>query len=120
VGGEEIPGVTTIVQNGAPYTYFARRPIQIAEGVGLDDGVLGAAVLTRASLLDVPTMLWRAFSRRVRLTGHRQMQGFDHLDSLIVRSEDGRPLPLQVDGDYVGEVDEAHYRVRPQALSVAS
>ena len=37
---------------------------------------------------------------------------------LVVTSSDGRPLPLQVDGDYLGEVTEAHYSIMPQALNV--
>ena len=39
---------------------------------------------------------------------------------LIVRSADGRPLPLQVDGDYLGEVTEARYSIMPGALNVVA
>ncbi len=37
-----------------------------------------------------------------------------------MRSADGRALPLQVDGDFIGEVDEARYSIMPEALSVIS
>jgi len=37
-----------------------------------------------------------------------------------VRSADARPLPLQVDGDYVGEVSEARYSIMPRALNVVA
>ena len=37
-----------------------------------------------------------------------------------MQSADGRPLPLQVDGDYIGEVDEARYSILPRALHVVS
>jgi diacylglycerol kinase family enzyme len=37
-----------------------------------------------------------------------------------VRSTDGRPLPLQVDGDFLGEVAEARYSILPGALSVVA
>jgi diacylglycerol kinase family enzyme len=37
-----------------------------------------------------------------------------------VRSADGRPLPLQVDGDFLGEVDEARYSIKPSALTVVA
>ena len=33
---------------------------------------------------------------------------------------DGRELPLQVDGDYVGEVVEAKYSILPRALNVVA
>jgi diacylglycerol kinase family enzyme len=39
---------------------------------------------------------------------------------MTVRSADGRALPLQVDGDYLGEVTEARYSVLPQALNIVS
>jgi diacylglycerol kinase family enzyme len=29
-------------------------------------------------------------------------------------------LPLQVDGDYIGEVTEARFTIRPQALTVVA
>src|SRR5690348_16115694 len=53
VEGEEVPGVTAIVQNGMPYTYFNRRPIDIAEDAELDDGRLSGAVLARANPLEI-------------------------------------------------------------------
>ncbi len=35
-----------------------------------------------------------------------------------MRSADGRPLPLQVDGDYLGEVTEARYSILPGRADV--
>ena len=37
-----------------------------------------------------------------------------------MRSADERPLPLQVDGDYLGEVAEARFSVLPEALNVVA
>jgi diacylglycerol kinase family enzyme len=51
---------------------------------------------------------------------HRRIRSWTALDGLCVRSVDGRPLPVQVDGDYIGEVQEARYAVSPQALTVVS
>src|SRR5947199_162219 len=34
-GGETFRGVTAIVQNGDPFTYFQNRPLQVAEGATL-------------------------------------------------------------------------------------
>jgi diacylglycerol kinase family enzyme len=45
------------------------------------------------------------------------LRPFTELD---LRSADGRPLPLHVDGDYVGEVTEARFDVVPGALSVVA
>jgi diacylglycerol kinase family enzyme len=118
--GRTLEGVTAIVQNGSPFTYFQNRPIEIAEGAALDSGSLSAGVLHRATPVSMPFIAWRAFSRRARVTRHRQVTGLEDLSELTVRSADGRPLPLQVDGDYIGEVQEARYSILPAALNVIS
>jgi diacylglycerol kinase family enzyme len=37
-----------------------------------------------------------------------------------VRSADERPLPLQVDGDYIGDVSQAHFSAIPQSLLIVA
>jgi diacylglycerol kinase family enzyme len=118
--GTTLEGITAIVQNATPYSYFSRRPVELAEGVALDDGMLGGVVLRRASPLDVPTVTWRALSPRARIVRHRRVDGFSGVESVAIRSLDDRPLPLQVDGDYLGEVSEIHARVEPGALRVVA
>jgi diacylglycerol kinase family enzyme len=118
--GKELEGVTAIVQNGSPFTYFQNRPIEIAEGAALDSGALAGGVLHRATLLAMPSIAWRAFSSHARVAGHRQITGLPDASELVVTSADERPLPLQVDGDYLGEVSEARYSILPDALNVVS
>jgi len=120
VGGRRIEGVLAIVQNSDPYTYFRRRPIHIAEGAGLESGDLAGVVLCRASPADMPTVIWRAFSPRARIPRHRRVEAFAGVSEVVVRSVDDRPVPLQVDGDYVGEETEARFTIRPAALRVVS
>jgi diacylglycerol kinase family enzyme len=120
IGGRTLRGVTTVVQNGAPYTYFHDHPIEIAEGAALDSGTLAGAVLRRATPLGLVTIGLRALVPRLRTVKHRQIAGFEDVGQLTVRSADGRPLPLQVDGDFLGEVDEARYSVKPSALTVVA
>jgi diacylglycerol kinase family enzyme len=120
LGGETVRGVTTIVQNAAPYTYFGKRPVHMGEGATLHSGDFAGVVLERASPLDIPTITWRALSSRARLVRHRRVRAFSGLTELSVRSRDERPLPLQVDGDYIGEVAEARFRVRPEGILVVS
>jgi diacylglycerol kinase family enzyme len=118
--GHSFDGVTAIVQNGSPFTYFQNRPIEITDGAALDSGSLTGGVLRSASLLSMPSIAWRAFSPRARVAGHRKVSGLPEFDQLTVRTADGRPLPLQVDGDFLGEVEEARYSIMPGALSVIS
>ncbi|MFL5856597.1 MAG: diacylglycerol/lipid kinase family protein [Solirubrobacteraceae bacterium] len=117
---QTVRGVTLIVQNAHPYTYFNRRPIEIAEGAELDSGTLAGAVLRRASPVDMPTVIWRALTKRPRMVNHRQVTAFDGVTDLEGGSPDGGPIPLQVDGDYIGEVDRVRFGIAAGALLVVA
>jgi diacylglycerol kinase family enzyme len=116
-GGRTLTGVTVIVQNSDPFTYFRRRPIRVTEPAGLETGTLSAAVLKRATLLELPTLIPRVLSTQARtVLRHRQVEGLGELHELRVDAVDGRPFPLQVDGDYIGEFESARYGVVPDGL----
>jgi diacylglycerol kinase family enzyme len=112
--------VTVIVQNATPYTFFGNRPVEMGEGATLQSGDLAGVVLDRARPIDIPTIITRALSRHLRLSRHRHVHPFSGAQRLVVRSRDERPLPLQVDGDYIGESDEAVFGVRPNGIAVVS
>jgi diacylglycerol kinase family enzyme len=120
VDGEKVRGVSAFVQNGSPYTYFQARPIHIAGESELDSGDFSGAVLMRASAVDVPTVMFRALSRRAEVGHHRRVHPFAHVHEVCVRSVDGRPVPIQVDGDHISDEVEARFRVEPKALRVVS
>jgi diacylglycerol kinase family enzyme len=119
-GGRETRGVSVFVQNTQPYTYFRRRPINLSDGATLQSGDFSGAVLTRANALDVPTIAYRLLSKRARVGDHRRVHAFGGLQTLRVRSADERPVPVQVDGDYVGEHEEAVFSVLPGGLQVVA
>ena len=119
-GGAPRPGVTVLVQKGDPYTYFRRIPIHASDGTELTDPSLSGVVLRTSRPTVMPGVLWRLFSSRARLTRHRQVDGFSGVRGLVVRSVDGRPVPLHVDGDYIGDVTEAVYDVDAAPLRVLS
>jgi diacylglycerol kinase family enzyme len=118
--GRTVTGVSAFIQNGDPYTYFRARPIQLVEDVELDNGRLGGVVLERASPIDIPTVLWRALSRRARIAKHRRVATFADIDHAVVRSADGRDIPVQVDGDYIGDHELVEFGVRPHALRIVA
>jgi len=103
VGEEVIAGVTVIVQNAA-----------------LHSGDLAGVVLDRAWPTDVPTIIVRALSRHLKVSRHHHVHPFSGAERLRVRTLDERPLPLQVDGDYIGEVDEARFGVTPGGIAVVA
>jgi diacylglycerol kinase family enzyme len=120
VGGETIMGVSAFVQNGGAYTYFQSHPIQVSEGSELDSGDLSGAVLTRANAIDVPTVAFRALSKRAEVARHRRVTPFSSVPEVLVRSLDGRPVPVHVDGDHISDEVEVRFTVEPRALRVIS
>ena len=119
--GTSIDGVTVIVQNSDPFTFFRKRPIRIAEDVDLESGTLSLAVLKKATPFEIPTVMARVFSAKARtVQRHRQIEGLTGLQHARVTTLDDRPFPLQVDGDFIGEFTEVAYGVAPRALAVVS
>jgi diacylglycerol kinase family enzyme len=115
-GGRDLRGVTVIVQNSDPFTFFRRRPIRVAEGAALDSGSLSLAVLRRATPLAMPSLIPRLLSGRDGLVArHRQVVSLPALEVARVEAVDG-PFPVQVDGDYIGLHEEAEYRAAPRGL----
>ena len=121
VAGQVVEGVTCIVQNSDPYTYFGPRPIRICEDAGFDTGTLGLVVLRRATALELPTLLPRVFSGKPEnVASHRQVQPLHDVREATLTSLDERGFPVQVDGDFIGEFESVRYSVAPRALSVVS
>ncbi len=126
VGGQKVEGVTAIAQNSDPFTYFANTPVRIAGNVSFDDGMLSLAVLKRATQRDMPTIAMRVLSERMSATKHNQIDMFEGVREAKLRSistdESGeiRRLPVQVDGDYIGEHAEMTWSVHPRALTVVA
>jgi diacylglycerol kinase family enzyme len=120
-GDESVEGVTVVVQNSEPYSYFGRRPLRVCEGSDPINGRLSAAVLKRATPLEMPTLIPRILSGRPgAVARHRQIVSLQDLPGLRVETTDGRPFPLQLDGDYVGEFEEIEFGVEPAGLAVVS
>lgn len=95
-----------------PYTFLGERPLDVAPGTGLDSG-LTMVTLRRLDLRTLAPLVAGALRGR-GLAGRRHAAVATELASL---SLDGyRPVPYQVDGDYLGE--EKHFTVRyqPEAL----
>ena len=124
--GEPVEGITALAQNSEPFTYFAKRPIRVCEGVEIDDGTLSVGVLKRAAQRDMPTLIPRVLSVGPPTARHRQIAHIeDDMRATVTSISEGsdgsvRPYPLQVDGDYIGEHTEIELRVVPDALTVVA
>jgi diacylglycerol kinase family enzyme len=118
VDGRKVTGVSVFFQNAEQYSYFRSRPVALVDGARFDSGDLAGVVLTRARPYDVPTVTFRALSGAARIAKHRGIDAFAGFHEAIVRSTDGRTIPIQVDGDHILDETEARFSVAPGALHV--
>jgi diacylglycerol kinase family enzyme len=100
-----------LVANGDPYTYLARLPLRFAPDARFESG-LDVVAPRRVRVRDIP---------RLTVAGvlGRKSPGvlYRHdLDRLEIRS--ARPLPLQADGEDLGDVSEASFESERDAVSV--
>jgi diacylglycerol kinase family enzyme len=124
--GNRFEGITTVIQNSDPFTYFGKTPVRVCEGAALDNGTLSLAVLRRATQRDMPTIATRVFSERFRPHAHKQIDHAEGITEALVQStskEEGgalRRFPVQVDGDYIGDFAEVQVGVEPRALTLVA
>jgi diacylglycerol kinase family enzyme len=101
------------VANGRPYTYAGRLPFTLLRDAEFEEGldfVAPREVTPRA----VPRLLVHMV-RGTTAHDPTVLAGHD-LDALIVRCD--KPLPLQVDGEDLGDVSEASFTAERNALTV--
>lgn len=103
-------GMFTVCLNTDPYTYVGARPFTLAEEATLDRPL---TIITLRTLDVVPLarILASALGSGRRLRHDRHVA----FEADVVHAEiDGYgPIPLQVDGDYLGDVE--HFDVRHEA-----
>jgi diacylglycerol kinase family enzyme len=102
------------VANGDPYTYAGALPLHVAPLAEFEAGI---------DLVAPREIRPRSVTRLVRylLTGRGQERAEDVLylhdrDRIVVRCD--RPLPLQADGEDLGDVTEAVFEAERDAVSV--
>jgi diacylglycerol kinase family enzyme len=101
------------VANGHPYTYAGPQPVVVSRTASFEEGLDYVAVreLTPAA---VPAVLVRALRGTLR---DSQSVFFAHdVDRIEVHCE--RPLPLQADGEDLGDVTDALFESERDALEV--
>ena len=115
IGGHEpIRTLLAICCNGRPFTYFKRHPVDVCPRATLDGG-LDLYTLSKIRLGTVPRIVWSLFVSRSHVRWRNARYEHD-LDSLTLRAD--RPLPVQVDGDYIGEQETAPVRLVRKGLDV--
>lgn len=99
------------VANCDPYTYAGRVPLRVARGASFDRGLdLVAPRSIRARSLPLVALAL------VRGAPGRGMVVLHDAERIVVRCD--VPLPLQVDGEDLGDVEEAVFEAEPAAVAV--
>jgi diacylglycerol kinase family enzyme len=95
---------------GRPYTYAGRVPIRLSSGgAGLE-----FAAPERVTPATAPGLVLRLL--RGTIAGGKGVLAGHSLTQLEVRCD--RPLPLQADGEDLGDVSEVRFEAEPDALAV--
>ncbi len=103
-----------LVANGDPYSYAGKIPLRIAPAARFELG-LDLIAPTRVRARDVPRLLTYIIRGRGQLEAEDVLTAHD-LDRIEVRCD--RPLPLQADGEDLGDVETAVFEAERDAVSV--
>jgi diacylglycerol kinase family enzyme len=106
--------VFAVCQRARPLTYFGRFPVDACPEAHLDEG-LDWISFTKVNTAFVPRIVWGVFVSRshVRWKSSRYVHG-----ASAALLEATQPLPVQVDGDYIGDMTRATVSLVPQALDL--
>ena len=115
-GAEPEPLGLALVCNAAPWTYLGRRPVQPAPRASFDTGLDLFGLRTLGTLRTL-RHLAQVLAAEPQPHGSRVLSVHD-ADELVLRAL--RPLPLQLDGEDVGDRSSVVLRSVPRALRVVA
>lgn len=113
-GGPEERVALAVTCNGWPFTYFKRWPVDVCPETDLEAG-LDVFGLEKVTALSVPRLASALLVTRRHI---RWKKATYHHDVSLIELTADKPLPVQVDGDYIGEWTSAEIRLVPNALDV--
>jgi diacylglycerol kinase family enzyme len=103
-----------IVCNARPLTYFGRFPVDACPEASLEKG-LDFLGMTKIHASTIPRIAWSVFVSRAHVRWKNSRYITDVTQGFLRATE---PMPVQVDGDHIGELDRAMIRLIPHALDV--
>jgi diacylglycerol kinase family enzyme len=114
--GDEEPGRVLFVVccNARPFTYFKGWPVDALPEARLDGG-LDFLAFTRLRMATIPRVIYSLFISRSHI-GWRTTRYAHDLRRAEVHAD--HPMPVQVDGDYIGRHDQAAFGLVEDALTL--
>jgi diacylglycerol kinase family enzyme len=109
------PVALAIISNTTPWSYAGQRPISPTPAASFDTG-LDAFMLRRLRTISTLNAMRQMARRTGRPVTGKYVVSLHDQAEITVRS--GKPVPLQVDGDYVGDAESVTFRSVPAALRV--
>lgn len=103
-----------IVTNTDPWTYAGNRPLRPTPDTGFDDG-LGLYARRRMGTAGILFSMVRLAGANPRV-GRRGAHLRHDQAALTIRADE--PMPVQIDGEYVGRRDKLELHSTPRAVSV--
>jgi diacylglycerol kinase family enzyme len=103
-----------LVANGHPYSYVGRIPLRIAPKAKFELG-LDLVAPRELKARRLPQVAAWALAGKGQQRSPHVLYVHD-ADELVLRAD--RPMPLQVDGEDLGDVEEAHFEAERSALRV--
>ncbi|MDQ2754784.1 MAG: hypothetical protein M3R71_04460 [Actinomycetota bacterium] len=112
-GADVADGYFGICLNTNPYTFLGNRPLDVATGTGFDNGLtmITFRTLQLAALLPLAVEAWRGGEG---LATNRSVQVARDQRQVVVTGY--KPVPYQMDGEYLGELDRIVIRNEVGAL----
>jgi diacylglycerol kinase family enzyme len=111
--GEHGTASFALVANGDPYTYLWRLPVRPTPQAAWDEG-LDVVAPRKVGPLSVPRLAYVALAGRTP-----KARGVIHLhdvDAIELRAD--HPVPLQADGEDLGDVDRAEFSAERKAAKI--
>ena len=103
-----------LVANCDPYSYAGRIPLHVAPAARFEEG-LDFVAPKRVRARDVPRLVLYLVRGRGQIEAKDLLTGHD-LDRIVVHCDS--PLPLQADGEDLGDVVDALFEAKRDAVSV--
>ncbi|MGA3217769.1 MAG: diacylglycerol kinase family protein [Acidimicrobiales bacterium] len=108
-------GYFAVCLNTDPYTYLGNRPVHLAPGTSLVTP-LSLVVLRKLTLQAVIPVVVAAFGEGLSHDGRQHTSVLSPVVGATIKGH--RPVPYQVDGDYVAESDQIELRWAAEVLSL--